>query len=494
MNEGEETRQSFSWVRRWSAGLNLIITIAAVVALMAMFNYLSIRHFTRFHWNRTTEADLSERTQQLLRSLTNQIKVTVYWDSKEDMLLPRVKGLLKEYQFASPRIQVQYVDYTRDVAAAEKVKQDYKLPPGKKDAVIFEANGVSAVVNASDLSDYDYSELLSGKGTEIYRTHFKGEVMFTSKIYSVATGRRTVAYYLHENGEHADVGDPSLDGYGKFFAMLRNENNFDIRPLRIVGTNEIPADCQLLIIAGPITPLATTELDRIQGYLEQGGRALIAFNRYSATSRQQTGLEKLLAKWGVEVGENTVIDKENSLSGTGWEIMPVDLGPHAIMNALDGLRVVLSTPRPIRAKLASRAEDFKVDELLLTGPNSFVMDISRNQIDPAQKMGRKSLMAVIEKSVPGLQRGSTRIVVLGDSTVWGNNFLQSDANRQFGAATANWLVSQSVLLSGIPPRALRNYKVMMTQSQLRSVQLILIAGLPGTVLLIGSLVWLRRRH
>ena len=315
MNEGEETRQSFSWVRRWGAGLNLIISVAAVAALVAMFNYLAIRHFTRFHWNRTAEADLSERTQQVLKSLTNIVKVTIYWNSTEDMLLPRVKGLLKEYQFASPRIQVQYVDYTRDVAAAEKVKQDYKLPPGKKDAIIFEANGGSAVVNASDLSDYDYSELLSGKSKEIYRTHFKGELMFTSKIYSVATGRRTVAYYLHENGEHADVGDPSLDGYGKFFAMLRNENNFDVRPLRIVGTNEIPTDCQLLIIAGPITPLAASELDRIQAYLVQGGRALIAFNRYTATSRQQAGLEKLLAKWGVEVGENTVIDKENSLSG-----------------------------------------------------------------------------------------------------------------------------------------------------------------------------------
>jgi len=135
-----------------------------------------------------------------------------------------------------------------------------------------------------------------------------------------------------------------------------------------------------------------------------------------------------------------------------------------------------------------------VDELLLTGPKSLVMvDIPRNQIDLAQT-GSKSLMAVIEKSVPGLQRGSTRIVVLGDSTVWGNNFIQSDANREFGAATVNWLVNQSVLLSGIPPRALRNYKVMMTQSQLRSVQLILVAGLPGTVLLIGLLVWLRRRH
>src|SRR5687767_7276034 len=35
MNDGEETtRQSFSWVRRWSAGLNLIITVSTVFAIM----------------------------------------------------------------------------------------------------------------------------------------------------------------------------------------------------------------------------------------------------------------------------------------------------------------------------------------------------------------------------------------------------------------------------------------------------------------------------
>jgi hypothetical protein len=84
--------------------------------------------------------------------------------------------------------------------------------------------------------------------------------------------------------------------------------------------------------------------------------------------------------------------------------------------------------------------------------------------------------------------------VLGDSTVWGNNFIQSDANRDLGAATVNWLVNQSVLLANIPPRALQNYKVMMTQAQLRSVQLVLLAGMPGAVLLIGLLVWMRRRH
>lgn len=474
--------------------LNLVIAVSAVLALVAMFNYLSVRHFKRFHWNSSTEAELSSRTRQVLGALTNTVKIIVYFNSEDD-LFPRIKGLLKEYEYSSPLIQVEYVDYLRDGAAARKVKQDYKLTSvNDKDVIIFDSNGNSAVANSGELSDYDTSDLIAGRSREVHRTHFKGELVFTSRIYSVATGKKTVAYYMTENGQHPVVEDiPS--GYGKFIAVLQNENNFDVRPLRLVGTNEIPTDCNLLIIAGPTTPLAQVELDRIQKYLEQGGRALIAFNIQTAHASRRTGLEKLLAKWNVDVGENRVADEENSLSNTGYDLVPTDLGAHQIVNAVRDSRLLLYAPRSISAlRSPARGEDSKVEELLFTGPKSVLIpDIRRREYDPAQS-GPKPLMAVVEKSVPALQRGSTRIVVLGDSTIWDNQFIEADANRQFAAACVNWLVNQSVLLSGIPPRALKTYKTTMTQRQLRTTQLILLGGLPGSVLLLGLLVWVRRRH
>lgn len=493
---GEDQRQSFSLARRWSAGLNLIIAVAAVLALVAMFNYLSIRHFTRFHWNRDTQAELSPRTRQVLAALTNTVKIVAYYNS-EDPLFPRIKGLLKEYQFASPRIQVEFVDYLRDGTAARKVKQDYKLTSSNdKDVIIFDSNGNTVVANYGELSEYDTSDLIGGKSQEVTRTHFNGELVFTSKIYSVATGKRTIAYYMLENGEHPVVDDIP-DGYAKFIAVLRDENNFDVRPLRLGGTNEIPADCSLLIIAGPTTPLAPVELDRVQRYLEQGGRALIAFNNQTAHPSRRTGLEKLLAtKWNVEVGENAIEDRENSISNTGFDVAPTDLGGHPTVNAVRNSRIVLFRPRSIRALRpgSGRGDDSKVTELLFTGRNSVLIpDIRRREFDPTQS-GPKPLMAVVEKSVPALQRGATRIVVIGDSTLWGNEFMKFNANSDFAAATANWLVNQSVLLSGIQPRALKTYKVTMTQSQLRTVQWILLAGMPGSVLLFGCIVWLRRRR
>ncbi len=493
MNGDDRTPPSFSLLRRWGAALNLLITVTAVLALVAMVNYLAIRHFKRAHWAKHTEGDLSPRTRQVLASLTNMVKVTVYFNS-DDVLFPRVKGLLKEYQFASPHIQLNFVDYVRDITAAKKVKEDYKLSESSdRDLVIFEAAGRQPVmVNAKELSDYDTSKLLSGESNEVFRTHFKGELLFTSRIFALAAGRAPVAYYLFGNGQRLTSGG-SPDGYDKFLTMLRDENNFDVRLLTLLGTNEIPANCNLLIIAGPTDVMDVTELDKIQRYLLQGGRALVSFT--SDSLGKKIGLEKLLAEWGVAVGDNVVLDKENAISSTRLDVVPVSLGTHPIVNPLRNSRVLLYQPRSIRALPAggARSDDLKVEELLFTGPNSIVWDPRRRGEDLTQR-GPKSLMVAVEKSVPALQRGSTRLVVLGDSSLWGNTFIGADGNRDFAGLTANWLVNQSVLLNDVPRRAVQTYRLTMTHAQLRSVQIILLAVLPGAVLFLGLIVWFRRRH
>ena len=495
MNGDEPTRQSFSLARRWSALLNLIVSITAVLALVAMSNYLAVRHYQRWHWNRVTEAELSQRTRLVLATLTNTVKVTAYYDS-DDKLFPRVKGLLKEYQFASPKVQVQFVDYLRDVPAARKLKLDYKLnAANEKDVVIFDMGGRVKVVSSGELSDYDYSKLLASQTNEVERTHFKGELLFTSAIFAVANERKPVAYYLLGNGEHLPGGD-NPDSYGKFLALLHDENNFVLHPLILGGTNEVPANCNLLIIAGPTQPLDAGELEKIQRHLDQGGRALIAFNRNTVTPGRRTGLERLLTKWGVEVGNNAIYDRENSISSSGLDLVPANYGGHPIVNPLANSRIILSMPRSIRAAKPSggRNEELKVTELLFTGPRSVVeVNTHSHETDPSLT-GSHPLMVAVEKNVPALQRGATRLVVLGDSSLWGNGLIEVDANRDFAAFTANWLVNQQVLLNDIPRREIQHYQLSMTRAQMRSAQLVLLLGLPGGVILLGALVWLRRRH
>jgi len=498
MNDEERRPQTFSIARRFGASLNLIITLAAVLAIVGMVNYLGMRRFVRMNWTRTADTELSQRTRHVLASLTNNVRIITYYNS-DDGLFPRVRAMLKEYENAGGgKIRVQHIDYLRDPAAANRAKLEFKLGQiSNKDLVLFEANGKQKVVNATELSDYDTSALIAGKSEEVHRTHFKGEVLFTSAIYGVASQRSPKAYFLIGHGEHNPGDETQQEGYSKFALILQNENNFELALLDLTALKEVPADCSLLIIAGPIQTIAPEQVDRIQQYLDQGGRLLVAFNyQQVAGFRRASGLEKLLATWGVEVGQNVVLDPENAASETGVDPKPVVPGSHPIVNSLGKARVHFFWPRSIRMvrNSAGRREEAKVEELLFTGPKTVVnTEFDRGRILNPTPASPQSLAVAVEKSVPGLERGSTRIVALGDSTFWANTLIESDANREFAASTVNWLVQQGLLLGEIPRQQIRTYKLTITNVEMRNSRWLLLAGMPGAVMLIGVFVWMRRR-
>src|SRR3954465_14713378 len=99
MNDDERKPQTFSIARRFGASLNLVITLAAVLAIVGAVNYLSMRRFTRVNLTRSDDTELSRRTRHVLNSLTNNVRIVTYFNSDDD-LFPRVRALLKEYENA----------------------------------------------------------------------------------------------------------------------------------------------------------------------------------------------------------------------------------------------------------------------------------------------------------------------------------------------------------------------------------------------------------
>jgi ABC-type uncharacterized transport system len=396
---------------------------------------------------------------------------------------------------------VQHVDYVRQPAAATVVKAKYKLPDSlaNKDVIIFEGTR-TAMVLETELSDYDTSELMSGKSKDVYRTHFKGELLFTSKIFEATSTKSPKAYFLIGNGEHspasAAAAKPTPGGYSEFASVLKNENNFDLAILNLLQDKEVPTDCNLLIIAGPTETLSAPEVEAISRFLDRGGRMLVSFNFESLDPPRPSGLEKLLLSWGVEVDQNIILDRDNSIDPEGRDPVPIVTGVHPIVNSLGSSRVHFLLPRSVHASsnsVASRRDQAKVDELLFTGPKS---EAIRSIRSPSSRklVGSQPLAVVVEKSIPALERGSTRIVVLGDSSLWSNQLIVADANRDFIPMVVNWLVQQNVLLNEIPRQALRSYKLAMSQSQLRTTRILLLGAMPAGVLLVGFLVWVRRRN
>src|SRR6187455_973957 len=101
---------SFSPGQRWRIGIQVTLLTLVVVLVVGMANYLSRDYFTRIHLSTLTRAELSPRTINFLKSVTNRVKVTLYYD-KDEPLYSTVVDLLNKYHLANPNITVRRVDY-----------------------------------------------------------------------------------------------------------------------------------------------------------------------------------------------------------------------------------------------------------------------------------------------------------------------------------------------------------------------------------------------
>lgn len=494
---------SFSSGRKIAIGLNVILSVVALLALVIMVNYLAARHVVRFEWSGQNPNQLSALTLQMLNKMTNQVKVTVFFD-KQEALYSSVSALLNEYQLACPRLVVDYVDYLRNPGSAQLVMERYKLSfPGEdyyKNMVIFDSGGRVKIVYEKEMSDMDLSGPLSGASREIKRSNFKGELLFTSAIVSVTDTRRFKAYFLEGHRESNPQSDDGF-GYSKFAQMLQH-NNVQVDSVAIAN-QDVPADCNLLVIAAPQHRFDEAELARLGKYLDQGGRMFVCLNNLG-----RTGLEKMLSEWGVKVGDNLVYDVPNSPRGTENALNP-DLivtnyvsSQHVINKPLLRSRLRLVLPRSVEHEAGIKQEPDapKVEELFACGKEGIAVTDIRNGVAYPDMFGDRrgavSLAVAVEKGgVQGLgaDTGASRLVVVGDSIFLTNQLIDNLANRDFAVLAVNWLLDRSHLMGGIGPRPIKEFHLVMSQAQLMSVRWLLLAALPGGVMILGAAVWWQRR-
>lgn len=482
---------SFHPRRRLAIGSSVLASIISVLTLAFLANYLAHHYAPRHYWGASRDYRLSALSLGALETLTNQVRITAFFD-RDHPVYPSVRALLREYAAASPRLHIDELDYSRNPAAAQEFRRrfPYSTQDRDPDLVLFESGPHTKAVLARDLRDYDVASLARG-APEALPTAFKGERLFTSAINAVAEGRPRRAYFLQGHREHDPSDDAPQAGYRQLVSLLE-EDHIEIQTFTLAHNPEIPRDCELLVIAGPRDPLAPAELQAIDRFLRRGGRLFVLF-QYRAI----TGLESLLASWGVRASDSLVLDRDNSDQGV---LIVSRFGNHPVTRPLGNSQMFLFAPRAVEPSGASQilGAPARIDTLLLTGTNgvaatSFAGGTYR--LHPDDPRGSIPIAVAVERGLlPGVAThlGTTRIIAVGDSRFLANQLLQVGGNRHFAALAVNWLLDRSHLLGGIPPTPIHSYQVRLTPFQHRMLRVVLLGILPGGALALGLLVWWRR--
>lgn len=497
MKPDTPSRPSFSGAQRLRVGTHVLVALWAGLAIVVMANYLAARHYHRFHWTSDTRFELSGTTRQVLSGVTNEVSVIVLFD-RDHPLFPSVYGLLSEYAYACPKLKLELLNYRRDPGRAELLAARLQLASSETDLVVFEAGTRSKIVRAAELSDYDVAALLAGE-REVRRVAFKGEPLFTHALAALRESQSPVACFLRGHGEHDPASDEKLLGYSRFAGLLR-QKGIEVQSLELLGTNEVPDTCRLLVIAGPRARLDPLELERLTRYVQRGGRVLALLSFHQA-QRERTGLEDWLQSWGVAVGDNFVFDPDQSIRGN--DLVISNYSPHAITAPLRDrrLHLVLARSMVARAPAGPGSTGGRVQPLFSSSAGGYTASTFAAGGVP-QPAPDRDVRGTIPLAVAG-ERGSiqglgadlaaARLVAVGESLFLGNEMILSAANLEFASLAVNWLLDRPQDLAGLAARPLHEYRITLTRTAMTQLRWLLLLLLPGALLALGGVVWWRRR-
>ena len=437
----------------------LVVLVAVVVA-----NVLANRYDKSWDTTSNKRYSLSEETAKIVRELKEPATITYFNESTH---FRDGKDLLDEYANLSPKVHVDYVDPDKDPQLARE-------------------DGVQSM-----------GTLVVQIGAKREAAASMTETGITGAIIrDIKTSTRTVCF-VSGSGEH-QIDDTDRDGLSQLKSRLTQES-YETQTVNLIEKAEVPSDCTALVIAGPTHNYDPPEVGAIQKYVENGGRAMFLMDPPlqlgTSDIAANDALTGMLAGWGVTLDKDLILDLNpiGQLTGLGPQVALVtSYGTQPIVAEMKGS----ATGFPLSRSLQIHDTDKTTVQSMFSssGTSLATSNLSSPEInvnDPKNKKGPMILAAAgtYNTSKPGSQG---RFVVVGSSTWAANRFINFNGNSDLALNSINWLASDEDLIS-IRPKPPADQHVTMTKAQLNLVRITSQFVLPLIVVVLGVMVWWRRR-
>jgi hypothetical protein len=311
-------------------------------------------------------------------------------------------------------------------------------------------------------------------------------------LYRLLSVEAGVVALLRGEGE----GDPEDErelGYGGLASMLATEG-YELRSLVTMAVRELPEDVDVVLALGPQRRIHATALDALRRFLARGG-GLVALLEPGTES----GLEELLAEWGLRTPNRVVIDPAFG-EGSGSESLGACplvhvYETHPVTAGLDRNRMTFFCgARPFRLR-KPRVED-ELRAVAQSSPGAWLSDdfsvLSRRGGEVAHRgepVGYQPIAVTGRYERDGVE---TRIFAVGDSDFASNRYLRALYNLDLIVNGVHWTAEREPQIQ-LRPKIRTTVQFPLPVAD--SLQMLYGVGLlvPEALLMAGGLVWLRRR-
>jgi len=461
-------------------GSSAIATTVLGIAILGMLGYLAARHPHRFDWSEQKIHSLSDQTRKVLAGLESDVSVLALVPKVDT---PPVREFLDRYAYESDRFVVEYADPNERPGLLER----YGIRPEQLETGLVRVAIGSDAVEVTDLTEQN----------------------ITNAIVKLTRTGEKVVYFLEGHGERAiekEAGE-ERNGYARAALSLRNEN-YRVEPLLLAAAGEVPKDADVVVIAGPTRSLLEVEHAALDRYLARGGAVLALVD-----PRSRSDLVAQLSRWGVELGDDVVVDRSLALFGRAMSPFAARYDPsHEITRDLHEPalfhEVRSVTPRPETGGVFT--------ELVFTGDASWAeRDLARLDAEGAVAMGDGDLPGPVSVAVAGTPEVAgraaeaatdaiddagaepaspePRLAVFGDADFVSNELIEAYRNRDLFVNTVNWLIGDIEAIA-VRPNLSRASRFQLSAEQFRTIRSLSLFVLPEAIAVLGVFMWWFRRH
>ncbi|MEM6796845.1 MAG: GldG family protein, partial [Acidobacteriota bacterium] len=483
---------------RWVETTTLSAGVVVVLVLYLLVNYLGMRHYERFDATGAQIYSLSEKSENILRELDREIDLVVLLNPGSTVYA-ETDELLDRYVAANPeRVSRRDLDQVKDRLEAQQLIERYSID---RDNVIVVASAQDhRVIGEFELASFDFAHSHAGHPPAL--EEFRGEQVITSAILSLTEVEKQKLVYTTGHGEVPF--EPGTQRALRQARELLEKDNFELEEWSPLGSDRVPADADLVVIAGPLTNFLPEELALLSAYLDAGGRLLIFLDPAFASNETRLvdlGMDAWLRGYGVEIRQDIVIDPEASMAFSGPEALFTDrYGQHPIVEGPQktGTRVLLQLARSVSATDDPPAGVLATELIFTTegGWGESGLD-SLETLEPnsgVDLLGPVPLAVAVTVEAPdGSETAAGRLVIFGDLDLALDGQIMNGANSRLLLNSANWLVERDQLIA-IEGRKPRKTRLSASGNELYSLYSIVLLLMPGAAVLAGIWIAMQRRR
>jgi ABC-type uncharacterized transport system involved in gliding motility auxiliary subunit len=453
---------------------NALVSAVLIAALLAALNYLGSEHHQRWDLTATREHSLSPQTIKVLRSLPGPVDAVAFPNADT---ASSYRQFLTIYQYYSKNFQYRIVDPDRNPAEAQK----YKIT--------------------------SYGQIVLSRGKASYTVDSDTEEQLTNGLLHLLQTSKKVVYVLQGEGE-APLDDFTRNGMGTVKQALTGKG-FDVKALLLVQTGQVPDDANAVVVPSPTRDFLPQERDALDRYFANGGKLLILIDPQTP-SGVRAWLE---TTFHVAAPGGVVIDPVSRLLGGDPRVPIVTQYPFndITQNFTVATAFPLSTPLTPPAKV----QGLTVTPVVKSSDASYVkvnLDTENLRFEPGTDVKGPATLAVEvapapsapltpakkpdatasgpQTPAPAAPKGSA--VIFGNSAFIRNTYIGLVGNRDLFTSAVAWLTQSGNLVS-IAPRTSPFDAFIIAGTQGRYLFLGSVVALPLALLLLGGMVYFRRR-